>query len=263
MRNTTTATIRGLLGILAVLLMLPTAAVRAQNGELKLNDLYKKLAERNNYPVVQGLRQATAEVSCGLLDQVIGAFPEAAGASVKVTYTWSRPSEDVAPTKKFTISGIPEGLTDLSSRANIIFQQAQDFVIEDPIYWTIAQTQASASQNAGTITVTGSGQQISSLIVKIDEQTYQVHMMELTVGGSDITFEMTSEDLGGRWGTKSLILTHPQATRVVQYEYAQVQGFWLPSKITLEFKGTEEPPFVYEFSNWQVEAQPKVAESAS
>lgn len=261
MRRSTAATMLSLLSLLAVLAV-PTATPAAAD-ELKLNDLYKKLAEKNNYPVVQGLRRATADVSCGLLDQVAGAFPEAADAPIKVTYTWARPSEDVAPTKKFTISGIPDGLADLSSRANIIFQQAQDFVIEDPIYWTIAQTQASASENAGTITVTGAGEQISSLTVKIDEQTYQVHMMELTVGGSNITFEMTSEDLGGRWGTKSLILTHPQATRLVQYEYAKVEGFWLPSKITLEFKGTEEPPFVYEFSNWRVEAQPKVAESAS
>jgi len=254
---------RRMIAALIAALVLGAPAMPTHAEDIKLTDVYKKLAEKNNYPVVLGLRKATADVTCNVLSQVVGAFPEAAGADVKVAYSWSRPSEDVAPDKSFRVTGIPDGLTDLTNRANVILQQAKDFVIEDPVYWTIAQTEARASGGSGTITVTGSGPQISNLTVKIDEQTWQVHMMELEVGGSEITFEITSENLGGRWGTKSLLLTHPQATRLVTYEYTKVDGFWLPRKISLEFKGTEEPTFVYEFSNWRVESQPTVAEAAS
>jgi hypothetical protein len=221
--------------------------------EIKLDALYKDLASHNNYPVAQGLKRATADVSCNVLTQVVGAFPEAAGAPVKVTYTWSRPSESSWPEKKFEVTGIPAGLADLSKRADMIFQEPKDFVIEDPVYWTIAQTEASARQDGNRITVTGSGAQITSLRVDIDQATHQVQKMVMKVGDAEIVFEMTREKVGERWGVKSLVLTNPQATRLITYEYAEVNGFWLPRKISLEYKGTTEPTFVYEFSNWRVE----------
>ncbi|MFQ5700367.1 MAG: hypothetical protein ACE5HU_00805 [Acidobacteriota bacterium] len=221
--------------------------------DVPLEGLYKMLAEKNNYPVVQGLRGARADVKCNILDQVVAAFPEAAGQPITVKFTWSRPSDDAWPEKRFTVSGIPEGLTDLAQRAEKIFQEPKDFVIVDPVYWTIAQTEAQAVEQDGAITVSGHGQQIQDLEVEIDGATYKVQKVVMEVGGSKISFEMTSEDLGGRWGVKSLVLTNPQATRLINYEYTKVDDFWLPSKISFEYKGTEEPTFIYEFSNWRVE----------
>ena len=240
----------------AVAALAVSAALSQETAEIKLEALYKDLAANNNYPVAQGLKKATADVTCNVLQTVVSAFPEAAGATVKVTYSWSRPSETEWPEKKFEVSGIPEGLADLSKRADMIFAGPKDFVIEDPVYWTIAQTQATAKQNAGRITVTGTGAQITDLRVDIEEATHQVQKMMMKVGGTEVTFEMTREKVGSRWGVKSLVLTSPQATRLITYEYAEVSGFWLPKKISLEYKGTTEPTFVYEFSNWKVEAQP-------
>lgn len=248
---------RAALAAAAAFALTMTAPAWTQEAqEIKLDALYKDLAANNNYPVAQGLKKATADVSCNVLAQVVGAFPEAAGAAVKVTYSWSRPSESSWPEKKFEVSGIPDNLTDLSKRADMIFQEPKDFVIEDPVYWTIAQTQATARQDGGKITVTGTGAQINNLKVDIDGATHQVQKMVMSVGGTEIIFDMTREKVGSRWGVKSLVLTNPQATRLITYEYAEVNGFWLPKKISLEYKGTTEPTFVYEFSNWQVEGQP-------
>lgn len=224
--------------------------------EIKLEALYKELASNNNYPVAQGLKKATADVTCNVLQTVVGAFPEAADAPVKVTYSWSRPSENAWPEKKFEVTGIPANLTDLTKRADMIFAEPKDFVIEDPVYWTIAQTQASAKQEGSKITVTGAGQQISNLRVDIDQATHQVQKIVMKIGNAEYTFDMTREKVGTRWGVKSLVLTNPQATRLITYEYSEVNGFWLPRKISLEYKGTTEPTFVYEFSNWRVESQP-------
>lgn len=241
----------------ALSVMLTTAPSFTQEApEIKLEALYKQLADNNNYPVAQGLKKATADVTCNVLQTVMSAFPEAAGAPVKVTYSWARPSENAWPEKKFEVTGIPENLTDLSKRADMIFAEPKDFVIEDPVYWTIAQTQASAKQEGTKITVTGAGQQISDLKVDIDQATHQVQKIVMKVGNAEYSFDMTREKVGTRWGVKSLVLTNPQATRLITYEYAEVNGFWLPKKISLEYKGTTEPTFVYEFSNWQVEGQP-------
>ena len=225
--------------------------------EIKLEALYKDLADNNNYPVAQGLKKATADVTCNVLQTVMSAFPEAAGAPVKVTYSWSRPSENAWPEKKFEVTGIPANLADLTKRADMIFAEPiSSFVIEDPVYWTIAQTQASAKQEGTKITVTGAGQQITDLKVDIDQATHQVQKIVMKVANTEISFDMTREKVGTRWGVKSLVMTNPQATRLITYEYAEVNGFWLPKKISLEYKGTTEPTFVYEFSNWRVESQP-------
>jgi len=250
-----TKTTRATAGLAATLLALGLAAP-AIAQEVDLTALYRDLASNNNYPVAQGLMRATADVSCNVLQQVVGAFPEAAGAPVKVTYSWSRPSESAPPEKKFEVTGIPAGLADLSKRADMIFQAPKEFVIEDPVYWTIAQTTATAKQDGSKITVTGAGAQITSLRVDIDQATHQVQKIVMKVGDAEYTFEMTREKVGSRWGVKSLVLTAPQATRLITYEYAEVNGFWLPKKISLEYKGTTEPTFVYEFTNWRVEAQP-------
>ena len=243
------------LAALAVMLT-PAPSWTQETPEIKLDALYKQLADNNNYPVTQGLKKATADETCNVLQTVMSAFPEAAGAAVKVTYSWSRPSENAVPEKKFEVTGIPESLADLSKRANLIFAESKEFVIEDPVYWTIAQTQASAKQEGNKITVTGAGQQITDLKVDIDQATHQVQKIVIKAGGAEYSFDMTREKVGTRWGVKSLVLTAPQATRLITYEYAEVNGFWLPKKISLEYKGTTEPTFVYEFSNWRVEGQP-------
>jgi hypothetical protein len=246
--------------ILAILsgIILPALA-----EEVSLPDLYKNLAEKNNYPAVRGLVTANADVKCNILDQVVGAFPEAADQPIGVRFNWSRPTQNDWPQSSFAVNGIPDGLTDLVDRAGKIFQGRERFVIEDPVYWIIGLTQASAVEQNGTITVTGQGEEITHLTVEIEGATYKVHKILMEMGGSQTAIEMTREDLGGRWGPKSLVLTDPTKTLVIDYEYTQVESFWLPAKMSVEFKGTEEPPYVYEFSNWKIQAQAVRTESAS
>lgn len=236
--------------LIAVFAGLPVAP--AFSEEVDLTVLYKDLAEANNYPVVQGLLGASAEVTCNIMDQVTAAFPEAAGAPIKVTFNWERADENSWPQKGFEVTGIPDGLTDLSKRAQLIFNDPKDFVIEDPVYWTIAQTQASATNSGESITVTGTGDQISSLTVDIDAGTNGVKKMVMEVGGTQYSFEMTREQMGDKYVVKSMVVTNPQATRNIKYEYAEIDGFILPTKMSVEYTGTEEPVFEYEFKNWQV-----------
>ena len=247
MKTRTTFPVVALIAVSAGLLAAP-----AFSEEVDLSVLYKDLAEANNYPVVQGLVGATAEVTCNIMDQVTAAFPEAAGAPIKVTFNWERADENSWPQKGFEVTGIPDGLTDLSNRAQRIFTDPQNYVIEDPVYWTIAQTQASATNSGDAITVTGTGDQISSLTVDIDAATNSVRKMVMEVGGTQYSFEMTREQMGDKWVVKSLVVVDPQATRSIKYEYAEVDGFLLPTKMSVEYTGTEEPVFEYEFKNWQV-----------
>lgn len=241
---------------LILLALLAGIAFPAQAEEVALTDLYKNLAEKNNYPAVKGLRGAKATVKCNIWDQVVGAFPEAAGQPIAVTYSWSRPSEDAWPEKKFTVSGIPSELADLANRANMIFQGSgqQDFVIEDPVYWTISLTEApTAVEQGGTIMVSGDGEQVKNLSVEIDGATFKVNKLTMSVGGNNVTIETTREDMGGIWVIKSLLLANGEVTRRITYEYTQVDGFNLPSKMEVEYPGTDEPTFVYEFEGWEVD----------
>ncbi|HET9481389.1 MAG TPA: hypothetical protein VFP98_06500 [Candidatus Polarisedimenticolia bacterium] len=235
-------------------------AAGAAGGEIPLNALYKSLAEKNHYLVAEGLTSAMADVKCGILDQVIAAFPEAADQPIAVKYYWTRPSEDAMPQKKFVMTGAPPTLADQATRANVIFATGQDFVISDPVYWTIANTNAKAVQEGDQITVTGTATDpshpIKGLKVAIKAETYQVQTVEMDLGQARVTMESTTKDLGGKWGTDTLTINHPQGRTVVKYEHAQVDAFWLPSKVTIESLGPDgketQPPFVFDFSNWQV-----------
>jgi len=234
------------------LALMTSAPVDAQEEQIQLTKLYKDVAEANNYPVVEGLLSARAEVTSTIMDQVTAAFQEAAGAPIKVSFTWSRPDENSWPEKKFEITGIPAGLTDLEKRAQLIFSDPKDFVIEDPVYLTFAFTEAGTTENGGHIMVKGTGDQISSLTVDIDGATHKVEKMVMQVGGAEYSFDMTREKIGDKWVIKKLVLVNPQATRHITYEYAEVDGFLLPSKMTVEYPGTEEPAFDYTFRNWEV-----------
>ena len=251
------------MAIIALVLTVWPSVPSAQVPEIK--QLSKELDGRNNYPALQGLKSATADVSCNILNQVVSAFPEAASAQVRVTFSWSRSSDDAWPETKFEISGVPKGQADLDRRVEVIrsvLQHSKAVVIEDPVSWTIGQTKANATQEGGRITVTGTGAQITNLKVEIDQATHQVQNMVMTANGAEYSFEMTREKVGDRWGVKSLVLSEPQTTRLINYEYAEANGFWLPKKIALEYKGTQEPAYVFEFSNWRVTTQPP-AQSAS
>ena len=65
----------------------------------------------------------------------------------------------------------------------------------------------------------------------IDQATHQVQKIVMKVGNAEYTFDMTREKVGTRWGVKSLVLTNPQATGSITYEYAEVNGFWLPRNL--------------------------------
>ncbi|HKY33862.1 MAG TPA: hypothetical protein VJV23_15125 [Candidatus Polarisedimenticolia bacterium] len=222
--------------------------------------LYKDLADRNRYPAAEGLTSAQADAKCNIMEQLVAAFPDAAGKPIAVKFYWSRPSAEAAPQMKFVISGIPENLTDLSNRANTVFQRATEFVVASPIYWTFEQTAVTADDAAGKITVTGApkdaGAQIKGLTAEVDGATMQVKTMTLDLGQAKIGFDMTYEDLGGKWGLDNYTISFPQYKQVLNFEYAQVESFWLPSKLTLELQGPDgkplEPTSIYEFSNWQV-----------
>lgn len=246
--------------LLAVALLLAAGAVPpAMAEDVPLPALYKSLAEKNYYPVVEGLKDAQADVKCNILDQVVAAFPDAAGKPIAVKFFWARPGE-AAPQKKFSITGIPDGLTDLSNRAKQIFARPEGLVITDPVYWTIETTQAAADKTDTGITVTGTAKNASDalkkLVVKIDSATYQVKRMEMDLGQAQAGVDITSKDLGGKWGAESMVTSNPQYRETVKYEYSQVEGFWLPTKITVDYQSPDgkslSPTFVYDLSNWQV-----------
>jgi len=232
----------------------------AGSDEIPLNTLYKDLAAHNRYPAVTGLKQATADVTCDIFSQVVAAFPEAADKPVAVKFQWSRPSEDVLPKKDFRVTGVPDGLTDLTSRGDRIWQEARDFVIVDPVYWTIASTDAKAVKKDDTIVVTGTaanpGGPIKSLDVKINASDYRVERMAMDLGQAKLTIEMTSKKVGDLWGIEKEVLTYPQYRKVVTYEYTQAGQYWLPSKMSIQYldgEGKElAPTYNFTFSNWQV-----------
>ena len=228
--------------------------------EVQLPALYKSLADKNHYALVEGLKEARADVKCSILEQLVAAFPDAAGKPIAVTYTWSRPDPNAAPTKKMTVSGVPETLPDLVARLTNLFKEAEDFVIPDPPFGTIVGTEATAVSEGGKITVKGTAKApadpIKNLLVEIDGTTYQVLKMDMDLGEAHVVIESTHKDLGGKWGVETSSIQYPQYKKVIKYEYAQVEGFWLPSKISVDFLGADgkslQPTFVYDFSNWTV-----------
>jgi len=228
--------------------------------EIPLNKLYKSLADKNHYPVAEDLTSAQADVKCNIFDQVLAAFPDAAAKPVTVKFFWARPSPQAAPQQKFAAVGMPDGVADLAKRFDLVFQPVTEFVIPSPIYWTFDQTAAKATSEGGKITVAGDAKSpqgpIKKLTAEIDATSYQVSKMQLDLGQAQIGFEMTGKDLGGKLGIETETITYPQFKRVLKFEYAQVDKYWLPSKLTLDNLGTDgkqlEPTYVFEFSNWQV-----------
>ncbi|MGH9868896.1 MAG: hypothetical protein ACREAA_12120 [Candidatus Polarisedimenticolia bacterium] len=236
--------------------MLAAPAARAQN--LDMEELRKNLREKNYYPSLEGLKDAQADVKCNILDQVAGAL--APGTAVTVKFYWSRPSPEAGPKKKFVVSGVPADNADLNNRSNQIFAGKEDLVINAPVYETIDTTNATAVNEGGKVMVTGEAKDASSPIkklkVEIDGTTWQVGKMEMDLGAAQAVLEMTSKDLGGKWGVESTTVSTPQLKQVMKFEYAQVEGFWLPSKLTIDYQGPDgkslSPIFQYDFSNWQV-----------
>jgi len=247
------------LGAFAVYAQETPTTPAAGSDEIPLNTLYRSLAEHNRYPAVTGLTQAQADVTCDIFSQVVAAFPEAADKPVAVKFSWSRPSEDVLPTKKFVVTGVPDGLTDVTSRGDRIWQEAQDFVIIDPVYWTIAGTQAKAVRKDGKIVVTGTAANpagpIKSLDVRINADDYRVEKMSMDLGQAKLTIETTSRKLGDLWGVEKTVLTYPQYRKVVKYQYTQAGQFWLPSTMSIEFLDAEgkelAPTYNFTFTNWK------------
>jgi hypothetical protein len=245
--------------IALALLIASLAAPVARAEEIPLTTFYKELASKNHYPLAEGLTSAQADVKCNIADQVIAAFPDAAGKPISAKYYWMRPGPEAPPKMKFDITGIPEGMTDLANRLNTVFQRATEFVIAAPVYWTFEQTAAKAVSENGKITVTGTPKAaespIKGLTADVDAATYQVNSMMLDVGQAKIQFQMKNKDLGGKWGMETYTVTLPQYSQIWTFEYTQVDGFWLPSKMSLDLKGPDgtaiEPTSVYEFSNWQ------------
>jgi len=236
------------------------AAPAALAQEIPLPELQKKLAEKNYYASLEGLKDAQADVRCNIMDQLVAAFPDAAGKPIAVKYYWSKPAPEIAPKKKFVISGIPAEMADLAGRAQQIFQGKEDLVINAPVYETIETTNAQAMTEGAKVKVVGEAKtpadQLRKLQVEIDAATWQVQKMEMDLGQAQATVEMVSQDLGGKWGVESTVVSSPQVKQVMKFEYAQVDGFWLPSKISLDYQGPDGKPlattFVYDFSNWQV-----------
>ncbi len=251
------------LGITPCILVTVALAIPARAEEVVLNALYKSLAERNHYPAAEGLVDARADVKCNILDQVVAAFPGVDAGPVSVTYSWSRPDPEGWPTKGFSVKGIPADQTDLAKRANMIFsgQGQEDLVIEAPVYWTIATTEATAVNDGGTIKVTGlarsSSDPIKKLTVEIETGTYKVRKIVMDLGAEQATIELTSKEVGGKWGVASSVLTRAQFKRVMNYEYTQIGEIWLPSKISVDYQGLDgtalEPTYIYEFANWKVD----------
>lgn len=247
-------------GLILALTLAGGFATAALAEDLPLPTLYKNLAERNHYAVVEGLTEAQADVKCAILDQLVAAFPDAAGKPIAVKYSWSRPDPNAAPTRKFVISGIPETVPDLTNRAGTLFKENEDFVIPDPDYAPIVSTNTTASNEGGKVTVKGTAKspsdQIKGLVAEIDATTWQFKKIDLDLGAAHVIIETTSKDLGGKWGVETSTIQFPQYKKVLRYEYAQAGEFWLPSKLTVELLGLDgkelRPTYVYEFTNWQV-----------
>jgi len=240
---------------LSIIAAMSAPPVRAQ--EVPIADLKKSLVEKNYYPSLEGLTSAQADVKCNILDQVASAL--APGSPVTVKFYWSRPSPDVGPQKKFVVSGA-SGNADLTNRSNQIFAGKEDLVINAPVYETIETTNAKAVNEGGKVIVTGEAKEASSPIkklkVEIDATSWQVGRMEMDLGAAQATLEMTSKDLGGKWGVESTTVSTPQVKQIIKFEYAQAEGFWLPTKITIDYQGADgkalSPTFQYDFTNWQV-----------
>src|SRR5688572_9881694 len=236
--KTRLAAIACALPILAAVIAPPA---RAQ--EVPLADLKKSLVEKNYYPSLEGLTSAQADVKCNILDQVASAL--APGSPVTVKFYWSRPSPDVAPQKKFVVSGVSDN-ADLASRSSQIFAGKEDLVINAPVYETIETTNATAVNEGGKIMVTGEAKEASSPIkklkVEIDATSYQVGRMEMDLGAAQATLEMTSKDLGGKWGVESTTVSTPQVKQVIKLEHATAEGFWLPTNVTIDYQGADCKP---------------------
>jgi len=244
---------------LIVAIVLSGAAGLTFAEDVALPTLYKNLADKNHYALVEGLKEASADVKCSILDQLVAAFPDAAGKPIAVKYTWSRPDPNAAPTKKMTVTGVPDSTPDLVTRLTNLFKEAEDFVIPDPPYGTILGTEATATSEGGKITVKGTAKApadpIKNLLVEVDAATFQVLKMDMDLGQAHVVIETTYKDQGGKWVIDTNSIQYPQYKKVIKYEYAQAGEFWLPSKLSIDFLGADgkslQPTFVYDFTNWQ------------
>ena len=248
------------LALAAMTFVLAPLASLTLAEEIPLPKFYKSLADKNHYPLAEGLTSAQADVTCNIFDQVKAAFPDVADKPVTVKFFWSRPDPNGAPKMKFGAAGIPDTLTDLTNRFNLVFQPVTEFVIPSPIYWTFEQTAVKVNNDAGKIAVIGEAKTpqspIKKLTADVDAASYQVSRMLLDLGQAQITFEMTGKDLGGKSGIETETISYPQYKRVLKFEYTQVETYWLPSKITLDNLGPDgkqlEPTYEFSFTNWQV-----------
>lgn len=238
-----------------IALALATAAftpVLAQ--ELPLATLYKNLAEKNYYPALEGLTSAQADVTSNILDHLVATFPDPTGKPLGVKFYWSKVSPDSALKRKFAFIGAET----LTTKAKQRFQIAPDDVINAPIHETMQIAKATIA--AGRIRVTAQAPDIKGMVLDIDRSTWQVQKMEADLGVAKGVFEVTSKVLGGKWVVDSTVFSAPPYKRIVKYEYTQVEGFWLPSRISVdsgiwfeERNGTKLlPPFVFDFSGWQL-----------
>ena len=246
-------------GLILALVLTGGFATEAFGEDVPIQTVYQKLAEKNHYALVEGLKEAQADVKCGILDQLVAAFPDAAGKPIAVKYSWSRPDPNAAPTRGFAVTGVPDTTPDLLNRANTLFKEAEDFVIPDPDYSPIVATDAKAVNEGGKLTVSGKAKnasdQVKGVVAEIDANTWQFRKVDLDLGAAHVIIETTSKDLGGKWGLETSTIQFPQYKKVIRYEYAQSGDFWLPTRVTVEVLGPDgkelRPPYVYEFSNWQ------------
>jgi hypothetical protein len=237
-----------------------TAAVStAWAEEIPVNKLYKDLADRNHYPAAEGLTQASADVKCNITEQLVAAFPDAAGKTVSVKYTWSRADANSAPVAKFAVTGVPESTPDLANRLNALFAYANP-VLADPIWWEFGGFTMKASKEGEAITLSGAPPAqgvVKNLTVDVEGATLKVRKMTYDLGEAKLTVEFVSKDLGGKWGLEKKSIIRPSGSQIFTFEYVQADSFWVPSKLTFDqtkADGTAsgEPQYVYEFSNWQV-----------
>ncbi len=250
--------ILGLALAAAVVASATIAPVRAQE-EIPLNKLYKDLADRNRYPAAEGLKEASADVKCNITEQLVAAFPDAAGKPITIKYTWSRPDENSAPAAKFTVSGVPESVSDLATRLNNLFAVINP-VLVDPIWWEFGALDMKATKQGEAIALVGvpkSAGVVKQLSVDVEASTMKVRKVTYDIEGGQLKVEFSSKDLGGKWGAEKKSIIRPAGAQVFSFEYAQVDSFWLPSKVTFDQTKPDgsplgDPQYVYEFSNWQV-----------
>ena len=176
---------------LATLLISPILA-----EDLPLVMLYKKLAEKNYYPALEGLKDAQADVKSNLLDHLVAVFPDAAGKPIAVKFYWSKASPEAVPKQKFVFIG-PENL---SGKWRQRWQITPDVVVSAPIYETMKIT--NATTEAGKVTVTAlpkNPSETKRIILEIDASNWQVRK-ETDFGEAQTVVEMTTKDLGGKGG---------------------------------------------------------------